>query len=340
MKRLLLFAAILGSVVSGSAITLGQVDDFEDGTLQNWRGGASPVNVATGGPRGIDDNYIRLTSTPTTNLGMANDVQWTGNWIAAGVTVVEAHLRNEGENPLEIRLVFTLGQSNRFTSTRAFMLPADGKWYKASFPVRASDLVRTAGTMTYTEMLSDVPTLLFRHDSGDPSHLPDPIEGVLGLDNIEASNKADLQPEVLTKIRGNETGTLQNLFFSDNIRMQWRPGIVFSPSQPPAEFDLDFFAPFVNPTAMSFNIEGFASSAGLHRQISLMNQSNIYVVVVPYTSSSTSETLVTVPVINFANYINPVTGLIRARISYRIGGPVFGFPWIGQQDKIFVRLMP
>lgn len=340
MKRLVLLGAIFGSIASGWAITLGQVDDFEDGTLQNWRGGASPVNVATGGPRGVDDNYIRLTSTPLTNLGMANDVQWAGNWIAAGVTVVEAHLRNQGENPLEIRLVFTLGQSNRFTSTRAFPLPPDGKWYKASFPVRASDLTRTAGIMTYTEMLSDVPTFLFRHDSGGPSHQPDAIEGILGIDNIEASNKADLQPEVLTKIRGNETGTLQNLFFSDNIRMEWRPGIVFSPSQAPAEFDLDFFAPFVNATAMSFNIEGFGSAGGLHRQISLMNQSNNYIVVVPYTASSTTETLVTVPIISFANYINPITGLIRARVSYRVGGPLFAFPWIGQQDRIFVRLMP
>jgi hypothetical protein len=47
-----------------ATVTQGQVDDFEDGTLVNWHMGPNnPVpesNVASGGPAGANDNYMRL----------------------------------------------------------------------------------------------------------------------------------------------------------------------------------------------------------------------------------------------------------------------------------------
>ena len=50
-----------------AAVVAGQVDTFEDGTLQGWQnGGASNPNpathVATGGPAGTDDAFMRVTS--------------------------------------------------------------------------------------------------------------------------------------------------------------------------------------------------------------------------------------------------------------------------------------
>src|SRR6188768_3273056 len=52
------------------ALSIGMVDTFEDGTVQNWTvnllgmgvSQAPPVNVPTGGPAGVNDNYLLLSS--------------------------------------------------------------------------------------------------------------------------------------------------------------------------------------------------------------------------------------------------------------------------------------
>src|SRR5688500_14521637 len=51
------------------AVTLGQIDTFEDGTTQGWIGGLgimgnhpTPPANALGGLAGPNDNYLRLTS--------------------------------------------------------------------------------------------------------------------------------------------------------------------------------------------------------------------------------------------------------------------------------------
>ena len=55
---------LLAQVARG-AIGPGQTDTFEDGTLLGWDMGPpapSPTNEATGGPAGMDDNFLRITS--------------------------------------------------------------------------------------------------------------------------------------------------------------------------------------------------------------------------------------------------------------------------------------
>src|SRR4051812_18954801 len=66
-----------------ATVTQGQVDDFEDGTLVNWHMGPNnPVpesNVASGGPAGANDNFMKLVSTGTGGAGgkmvVFNDAQ-------------------------------------------------------------------------------------------------------------------------------------------------------------------------------------------------------------------------------------------------------------------------
>jgi hypothetical protein len=72
-----------------SPVTLGQIDTFEDGTTQNWLVGllgaphpAPPVNVPTGGPAGVDDNYLLLSAIGGVGAGnrltAINVSQWGG----------------------------------------------------------------------------------------------------------------------------------------------------------------------------------------------------------------------------------------------------------------------
>lgn len=342
LKVAAVVAAVSG-VVATQAIVLGQIDDFQNGTLNNWRGGfPGPEVVPDDGPQGVADQYMRQMADAISppHLAVTNDVQWAGDYITEGVNVLQVHLRNEGKTELEIRATLTSSTTNRWTSTKAFMLPPDGRWYKANFPLRESDLTRTAGTQSYATFMSFVPTLLFRHDSGTPSHQPEPVVGTMGLDNITAANRADLEPVVLTKIRGIETGGLYELLFSDDQRMIWKPGIVLSPTQAPVQFTTDFEAPFTNASAMSINIEGSASASGVWRQVELLNHhTGQYDLIQAYIPSSTTEATVTL-IGSPVHHIHSTTGLVRARISYRLFTPTLLFPWQARQDRIFVRLTP
>ena len=84
---LAVFAACLSvfafSSTASAVIVVGQIDDFEDGTLMNWGGGANPVNIPTGGPAGANDNYLQITadrpSGTASRLAVFNDFQWSGD---------------------------------------------------------------------------------------------------------------------------------------------------------------------------------------------------------------------------------------------------------------------
>jgi hypothetical protein len=89
---------ITARVKSLPAVGIGQTDNFEDGTTQNWVVGLlgaappfPPVNVPTGGPAGAGDNYLLLTSTgnlfsvPGNRMVVINNTQWTGNYLSAAV---------------------------------------------------------------------------------------------------------------------------------------------------------------------------------------------------------------------------------------------------------------
>ena len=79
---------VLAIAVPLSAVTVGQIDDFQDGTTMGWFvPGASanpPANVPTGGPGGTGDAYLQLIATrgagPGSRLAVLNEGQWGGNY--------------------------------------------------------------------------------------------------------------------------------------------------------------------------------------------------------------------------------------------------------------------
>jgi hypothetical protein len=170
------------------AISVGQVDTFSAGTLQGWAGGSSPTNVATGGPAGADDRYLRITST-SGNLGTDNASQWAGNYLGVGVTSLRFEVQNQGASPLALRItVFGPNLLTAFTSVNEVVLAPGSDWVSAEFDLSESALVRTRGSATFTATLADVSRLLLRHDP-DPLSSPgvqNPVTGTLGIDNVTA----------------------------------------------------------------------------------------------------------------------------------------------------------
>lgn len=174
--------AVLALSVPAQAITLGQVDTFQSG-IAGWGAfsGALTVNP-DGGPTGAGDAY--LLNSSDFYLSIVNrEQQWAGDYLAAGVDAIEADLVNCGPSELNIRVV--LGGS--FTSTQAFVLPADGSWHHARFGLTEADLTWVGGgSGNLADTLVDVHTLVLRHQSGSPGTTPTPVSGSFGIDNVRA----------------------------------------------------------------------------------------------------------------------------------------------------------
>ncbi len=95
---------------------------------------------------------------------------------------------NFSHSTLEMRAVFFSVTGARWTSANAQIIPADGgAWHHLAFGLGPADLVLVAGTDTYTQCMSNVTRLMFRHDAGTPSSGGTAIVAVGGFDNVLAA---------------------------------------------------------------------------------------------------------------------------------------------------------
>jgi hypothetical protein len=101
------------------------------------------------------------------------------------VTRIEADCLNMGTATLQMRLVLFQGSSNRYTSTVASSLPADGAWHHFLFAVDQGSLTRVGGTLTYSQLMTNVTSVMLRHQAGAPAGGGTPIATTLGIDNIQ-----------------------------------------------------------------------------------------------------------------------------------------------------------
>lgn len=201
MKSIVLTIAaglLVGPSVATASVVAGQVDDFEDGTVQNWTGSffGQPANVASGGPAGLNDNFLQVISTggsgPGSKLATFNDNgQWAGDYLAAGVTAIQVDMKNfsASGDDLEMRLLIPFGAGGNFTSTLSQTVPADGAWHTLTFGLAAADLTYVGGNpdnLIFT--LQNVTRILLRHQDGVPTGVgtAPAIVAELGMDNVLA----------------------------------------------------------------------------------------------------------------------------------------------------------
>lgn len=181
-----------------SAITLGLKDTFEDGTTQGWLVAllgathpAPPVNIATGGPAGVDDNFLRLTSVGGEGAGnrlvALNLAQWAGDYTGVGVGAISMDLKNLGNTDLSVRLYLENPKGAPPADeaiSKPFLLPAGRNWVHATFLVSPGDLTALRGNLN--TLLGGVTALRILHSP--TASFPGPaLSAVLGVDNIEAT---------------------------------------------------------------------------------------------------------------------------------------------------------
>lgn len=191
--RSILWVGVLAMICPNAraAMTLWQVDDFQDGTTQNW---ISPDDISNvpGGQSGPSDQYLKLVSTgasPSSGLATSSPLpRWGGAPSAAGVTGVSMDLINLGTVELDMRVLIN-GNYGSCTSTDAFVLPPDGRWYHVVFGWTVNDMtLGHTGPGTLSDILAHMSGFQLRHQSGPPmgANQYTPVAGTLGIDNVTA----------------------------------------------------------------------------------------------------------------------------------------------------------
>lgn len=211
--KVLAGAAIVAALVGvvARAVTCGQIDDFEDGSVMGWSEGAvspnPPTNVADGGPTGAGDAYLRNVSSGGFGAGskmvMSNNAQWTGDYMAAGVTRIEMDMANFGSTPLAMRVAIqaTVALATvQYCSTQAVSLPADGQWRHVAFDLTEDDLTRVLGSAAVVDALQSVNELRVLSSAAGPAWRGDAIAATLAVDNIRAVVAGDCQADGFTDL--------------------------------------------------------------------------------------------------------------------------------------------
>ena len=175
---------ILALTAAAWAVSPAEVDDFQDGTFENWTGGVSLTNVPNGGPLGLGDRYLNVSSF--NRLATYNINQWTGDYQAAGVLDIGVDMRNPNAEPLEMRIVLFSPNDTRYTSATPHVVPGDSQWHHYVFSLRESDLivVQDLGT-SYGSLMTNMARLMFRYDDVGMAG-GTPYIGQMGIDNVTA----------------------------------------------------------------------------------------------------------------------------------------------------------
>jgi hypothetical protein len=187
--------ALLLFVSPANAIVLGQLDDFQDGTTQNWANGeiigTTPVtNIANGGPGGAGDPYIQLTADGGGSGGKLtafNRDQWLGDYIAAGVTSIQVDLLNQSAVNLSIRLAFKNGPGSSGVPgylTQPMLLAVGSAWQHFTISLAPANLTPVGGPAPWNTFF--IGEVRFINEVGTSNLSGTPVVGQLGIDNVHA----------------------------------------------------------------------------------------------------------------------------------------------------------
>src|SRR2546421_7369692 len=88
---------------------------------------------------------------------MFNASQWTGNYIAAGVTRINAMLANFGSTTLYMRIALQGGPGfSQYGSTNPIVLPPNSGWQPVTFDLTTASMSLIGGGDTLADALGSV----------------------------------------------------------------------------------------------------------------------------------------------------------------------------------------
>ena len=192
---LIVLAMSLLSARIAIAITKGQLDHFQTGTQQGWNigilgTGTSDVAAAPPGGFGLacTSGFVSGGGLPLAPL-IINQAQWSGNYIAAGVTGIELDIRSPVANSdrfIRIAIVDSTRNSG-YSSTTGFSVPGGAGWFHAFFSLSATELTAINSPPPLNDLLANVFELRILHANSPSLSGDNAGNGVLThFDNIRA----------------------------------------------------------------------------------------------------------------------------------------------------------
>ena len=176
-------------------------DDFQSGE-QGWAHGMRSVNppfTTSGGPGGAGDDYLQVFSNGSGGASgrwaVFNNTSatWTGDYLAAGIDQITAHVNNDPDNTgtsnlVNIRLGIstTAGSGTGQFVTNAIAIAPGSGWVSVTWSLAPGDLIDiSGGSANAANVLMNVAELRFI-DNVTPVWVANPGTGevTLGLDNV------------------------------------------------------------------------------------------------------------------------------------------------------------
>lgn len=151
---------------------------------------------------------------------------------------------------------------------------------------------------------------------------------------VDSIMPREVWPTMLHPTRGVlVSGNMSSLNSSDNDRLIYRPGIVFSTTLPPVQYDTMATSPTLNPTKLVFAIESSATSPNIHRTVQLYNYDTLQFEPMGTVPSTTTDSVTEYTITSNPGRFVHVNGEVWARISAKAEGPVFAYPWQFAVDR-------
>jgi len=183
------------SVSPARAVTLGQIDDFQNGTTQGW-GGSVTSNIADAGPAGAGDNALFVNNNVRPRIVITSGLQWTGDFTAAGITQISLDIRHQNAFDLELRIGIANGffgqggSGDTYVSTLSINVPNDNAWHSIVLPILASDFDPTVANNAVSPdaavALANVTHFRILHNPASENFLGALGDGGFFLDNVRA----------------------------------------------------------------------------------------------------------------------------------------------------------
>ena len=142
-------------------------------------------------------------------------------------------------------------------------------------------------------------------------------------------------PYAMDIIRGlNVGGTRQDTVASDDLRMRFRPGPVFTTQQAPIDLTFTARSPFASPKELRFQIESSASSPSVRQSVSLYDWDANAFVEVDVRQLSGTDFVLNVAETDADRFIDDEDQTVRAQVRCRANGPVLSYPWEARIDRV------
>lgn len=225
-KKLLVLPLLLLllSFCTFSQVSAGQIDDFEDGTVQSWIIGTTtgaPANITTGGPNGAGDNFLEYTSTGGSGTGSrmvffnANS-QWSADFVTEGIVEIQLDA-TAITNDLNLRLAFQGPMGTRIVSSNSVFLAAGTGWTSIALSLDEADFTIVQGPASVADVLGAVSTMRILSHASIDNWKGEVIAATLRVDNITASttlNRPDFKKNLGFTIYPNPSKSKLNISVS------------------------------------------------------------------------------------------------------------------------------